>query len=422
MRAMTTPLRLSLADARRIAIEAQGFATPRLSRTRNEPRKGEAERILALVSQLGVVQLDSVNVVARAHYLPIHARLGHYTRQTFDDAIWGESRPRALFEYWGHEASILPVGLQPLFRWRMDRAAAGTGIWKHIARFGRERKAFVDEVLAEVRRRGPTRASEIEGAPKKRGGRWWSRSEGKHALEWLFWLGAVSTSTRKHFERIYDVTERVVPAEILATKTPPEAEAHRALLAIAARALGVATEEDLRDYYRLSPKDARPRLPELVEEGVLVPATVEGWDKPAYVSREAAARSRRRSQTSPRVAFLAPFDPLVWFRARALRLFDFHYRIEIYTPAAARTHGYYVLPVLVGDGLPARVDMKANRESSTLLVHGAWLEKGIVADDVAAPIAEELQRFAMWLGLEKVSIARKGNLASSLRGAFGALR
>jgi uncharacterized protein len=390
-------LSLSLDEARRIALFAQGFGA--------RPKLGPIEA----VRKLGVLQLDSVNVVCRAHYLPLFARLGAYDRAALDGAAWSTLRKRKLFEYWGHEASLLPVAMQPLFRWRMERAARGKGVWGHIARFGGERKKFIEEVFREVRARGPLRASEIASAHERRRGTWWTRSDGKIALEWLFWSGRVSTATRRHFERIYDVTERVLPPSILASPTPDEHDAHRTLLTIAARALGVATMDDLADYFRLSTPDARPRIHELVEEGVLRAVKVETWPKPAFIADRVKAPKNEAS------ALLTPFDPIVWRRARAERLFDFTYRIEIYTPAPKRKYGYYVLPFLFGDRLVARVDLKADRAEKTLFVRAAHAEKNVKKAAVADALAERLRSLASWLDLERVTVEKSGDLASALR-------
>ncbi|MBX3233800.1 MAG: YcaQ family DNA glycosylase [Labilithrix sp.] len=383
---------MRVGEARRVAVAGQGF--------------GGRRRGVAVVERLGVVQIDSVNVLARAHYLPVFARVGAYDRGVLDAAAW---RTHRLFEYWGHMASLLPVGSQPLFRWRMARAREGVGTWGHVARFAREKRRYLARVLREIRDRGPLAASELSSAEASKGG-WWVWSEAKHAVEALFWQGRLCVATRRAgFERVYDLPERVLPAEVHAAPTPREADAHRELVRIAARALGVATEDDLADWFRLSRKETRPRVAELVEEGELEPVAVEGWDRPAWRHRDARARRFEGC------ALLAPFDPLVWHRPRALRLFDFHYRIGIYTPAAARTHGYYVLPVLLGDELVARVDLKADRAARVLRVQSAWLEEGRRAGAVAEPVRAELRRMADWLGLEDVVVARRGTLAAALR-------
>jgi uncharacterized protein YcaQ len=362
-----------------------------------------------VVDGLGLLQIDSVNVLARAHYLPLFSRLGPYPTSLLERAAWGRRSERRLFEYWGHEASLLPLALQPLLRWRMARAARGEGIYRSIALFARERADFIAAVRREVETRGPLTASELgEGGRGK--GAWWGWSDGKRALEYLFWSGAVTTATRRNFERVYDVPERVLPPAIAAAPTPPEGEAIRALLLIAARALGLATAGDLRDYFRLHPADAHPRLAELVAEGALLPVAVEGWKQPAYL--DPAARRPRRVAAR---ALVSPFDPLVWERARTERLFQFRYRIEIYTPAHKREHGYYVLPFLLGDRLVTRVDLKADRPEGRLRVRAAHAEPGVDAAQVAAALAEELALMARWLGLGDIVCERRGDLAAALR-------
>ncbi|MDN2564849.1 winged helix-turn-helix domain-containing protein [Aquibium sp. A9E412] len=390
---------LSPAMARRIALAAQGFADRR-------PRTAVARRhLMSAIGRTGLLQIDSVNVVSRAHYLPLFSRLGPYPTALLDRAA--QRRPRALFEYWAHEASLLPVALQPLMRWRMARAADGHGIYAGLARFGRERRGFVAEVLARVAAEGPLAASDIETAPGRSG--WWEWGEAKRALEWLFWAGKVTTHARRaSFERVYDLPERVLPEAVLGAPTPSADDAQRALVEIAARAHGVATASDLRDYFRLAPAETRARIAELVEDGVLVPVAVGGWQHPAYLHR--AARLPRRIA---RNALLAPFDPVVWERNRCERLFGFRYRLEIYTPAERRVHGYYVLPFLMGDRLVARVDLKADRQAGTLRVRAAHGEATAPAATAPA-LRAELARMATWLGLERVAVAPHGDLAAAL--------
>ena len=397
--------RLSLAEARRIALAAQGFGQPRVA---EEAGKRELRGVF---ERLGVVQIDSVNVLARAHTLPAFSRLGRYQAADLSALAYG-GRKRALFEYWGHEASLLPVALQPLLRWRMARAARGEGIYGAIARFGRERKELIDQVRREVGERGPLAAGELSHQHKGEGG-WWGWSEGKRALEWLFWAGEVTTATRRGtFERVYGLTEQVLPRSVIETPTPDEADAQRELLRMSARCLGVATERCLRDYFRLGPVDARPRIAELVEAGELVPTVVEGWDKIAYFGREARRPRRVEAQ-----ALLAPFDPLIWQRERVEALFGARIRLELYTPREKRTHGYYVLPFLLGDRIVARVDLKADRAASTLRVQAAHAEAGVAGKTIVEPLAAELGLMAEWLGLERVKVERAGDLARVLAGA-----
>src|SRR6185312_9140072 len=396
---------LTAGEARRIALAAQGFATPR-------PDRPIGKRDLTkLIERLGVVQIDSVNVVSRTHYLPAFSRLGAYPRTLLEDVAWGRKRP--LFEYWAHEASLLPLDSQPLLRWRMQDAHDGVGVWKGVARFLRERRDFVDKVQQEISARGPMAASELEMGHKGDGG-WWGWSEAKRAVECLFWTGELTTATRRGtFERVYGLPEKVLPRAILETPTPSREEAHRELYRRAIRAMGIATSKDLRDYFRMPVEGARARMAELVEDGALVPVTVKGWRETAYL--DPAARWPRRVEAT---ALLSPFDNLIWFRERTERMFGVRYRIEIYTPAHKRTHGYYVLPFLEGDALTARVDLKADRKAGVLVVQASHAEPW--ASEATPPrLAEELKLMAGWLGLEDVRVARRGDLAGPLAGAVG---
>jgi uncharacterized protein len=399
--------KISAAAARRIALAAQGFGVERPGGVAN---LGHVRRA---IDRLGLLQIDSVNVLTRAHYLPLFSRLGNYDSDHLDTLAWGRKSRRGLFEFWAHEASLLPLSSQPLWRWRMDRAARNAGEGKRkLHKFRRTKARYIDEVRREIVDRGALAASELSNSGPGRGA-WWGWSDGKLALEWLFFAGVLTTATRKGtFERVYDLTERVLPASVQALPTPSAEEAQRELLRISARALGVATETDLRDYFRLGVADTKARLAELVEAGDLLPVTVEGWPKQAYL--DPAARQPRRIEAR---ALLAPFDPLVWERDRTHRIFDFFYRIEIYTPVAKRKHGYYVLPFLLGDRLVGRVDLKADRASSRLLVHAAHLEEGVEAKIVAGPLREELRLMADWLGLEDVSLPRSGTLGRLMRRA-----
>jgi len=385
--------KLSLPEARRIALAAQGFGEPR-------PEKVTAARWLRILDRLSLHQIDSVNVLVRAHYLPAFSRLGPYDRSLIDRAAWGAPRKRRLFEYWAHEASLLPLPLHPLLRWRMARANRGEVGWKGLRLFAGERRAEAQVFLERIRNEGPSVASDLED--KRRRGGWWEWGDAKQALEWLFWAGHITTATRRgSFERVYDLSERVIPAEILALPTPEAKDAQRTLVERAARALGVATGQELRDYFRLGPEDGRLAVASLAEAGVLEPVEVPGWAHLAYLHRDA----RRPRRASAR-ALLAPFDPLVWERSRTLRLFDFHYRIEIYTPAEKRQHGYYVLPFLLGDRLVGRVDLKADRQGGRLLAHAVHLEPH-APPDVMDAVAQELAMMADWLGLADVVLPSK---------------
>jgi len=395
---------LSLPAARRIALAAQGFGEDRPAATPDWRRMGRA------LERIGLLQIDSVNVLARAHYLPLYARLGPYPRGSLEAAAWG--RPRRMFEYWAHEASLLPLDLHPLLRWRMARAERGEGTWNRMKPYAGERRGQAEALLARIRDHGPLAASDLE-APKGQGG-WWGWSEAKTALEWLFFAGFITTRTRRgSFERVYDLAERVIPARVLDLPTPDACEAQRRLLAIAARALGVATAGDLRDYFRLTAQDAAARIAELVEAGELVPVKVKGWPQTAYLHRGA-----RRPRRIGARALLAPFDPLVWERARAERLFGMRYRIEIYTPAHRRTHGYYVLPFLLGEAMAARVDLKSDRAGGALVVQNAHLEPDAPAHTAEA-LAAELATMGAWLGLERVEVSGRGDLAPALTRALG---
>lgn len=395
-------MKVSAEEARRIALAAQGFDGPRPS---SPPSTRE---VVQAIDRLGAVQIDSVNVLVRSHYLPLFSRLGPYDVSLIDRAAYG--RGRRLFEYWGHEASLLPVKLQPLLRWRMERAARGSGVYGGLVRWARRHRPFIETVFAEIRERGPLAASELSNGGKSRGA-WWGWSAGKHALEWLFWAGRVTTATRRRFERVYDVPERALPSRVLATPTPTDDVAQRSLVRIAARALGVATARDLRDYFRLDAADTKRRIEELVEARLLVPAEVEGWREPAYVD----PRVRAPEQITAR-ALVSPFDSLIWARERTERVFGFRYRIALYTPAAERTHGYYVLPFLLGDRLVARVDLKADRQDRVLRVPAAYAEDGVDPKMVAPALADELAEMAGWLGLDKVAVAARGDVARALRG------
>ncbi len=399
--------RLTLASARRIALAAQGFGRPRPARP---PGVGQIEK---LVKHLGVLQLDSVNVFSRAHYVPVFSRLGPYDCSRLDRiAGHGNGKvDRRLFEYWAHEASLIPVEHQPLFRWRMadvDREA-----WGSVSRVAHERPDLVAQTLELVAEQGPIRARDTGAVrPPSRAGHMWNWHEGKVALEHLFFTGRVAAARRVNFERLYDTIERVLPAGILETPTPSPAEAQRELVRIAARALGVATEPDLGDYFRLPRADSKQRVAELVAGGELLPVAVGGWDAPAYLWPAAWQPRKLRAR-----ALLSPFDSLIWFRPRTERLFGFRYRIEIYTPAPKRVHGYYVLPFLLGDTLVARVDLKSDRDRGVLLVQGAFAEPDVETGHVAAELAAELGQVASWLGLDDVVVGARGDLAAELAAA-----
>jgi len=398
---------LTVLQARRIALAAQGF-------TRARPETVAARHVARTVARLGFFQIDSVNVVARAHYMPLYSRLGPYDRELLHRA--SGRAPRKLFEYWAHEAAFVDVDLWPALRFRMDDAS---GMWGGPRRIAQEKPELVARVLHEVRSRGPLSAREIEhDVPRERGHWGWNWSEAKMALEHLFYTGAVTAARRNAaFERVYDVPERVIPSAILARPPLSSDEAHLRLVEHAARAHGIGTEQCLRDYFRLEVAPTRAAVASLVADGVLEPTTVAGWARPAYRHRDAVLPRRVDAR-----ALLSPFDPLVFERTRTERLFGFRYRIEIYVRAEKRVHGYYVLPFLLGDRLVARVDLKADRQASTLVVHSAWAEPHAPAH-TAEELAAELTDMARWLGLDIVAPPTAGDLAGELTSALaGRLR
>jgi uncharacterized protein len=379
-------LRISAAEARRLALGAQGFAD---SRPPAEPTGWDLRRVLKRVALL---QIDSVNVLERAHYLPAFSRLGPYPTAALDRL--SQRAPRRLFEYWGHEASLIGVDLQPLLRWRMDRAEDEA--WGSMLRVQDERPGLVESVLEQVRERGPIAASELDEKRPRRSGPWWDWSDSKRAIEWLFFTGQVTAARRRRFERLYDLPERVLPRDVLAAPTPAPDEAQRELLRIAARALGVAAERDLRDYFRFPAATAKARVAELVEAGDLLPVEVEGWGRTqGYLA--AGARIPRRVEAA---ALVGPFDSVLWERSRLRRIWDFDFRLEIYVPAPKRVHGYYVLPFLLGDRFVARVDLKADRAAGVLRVPAVHHEPD-APPETADALDAELTALASWLGLER---------------------
>ena len=396
------------AQARRIALAAQGFADPRPA------GRITARHIRKVLDRIAVLQIDSVNVFSRAHYLPVFARIGNYPRETLDRLTGYQPRPNGqeMFEYWAHAASLLPVAVHPLMRWRMDRAH--TEPWPGIRRIAKENPGLLEDILQLIKDEGPITAGDT-GIPRPapRPGHMWNWHDGKTALEYLFYEGRVTTAKRVNFERYYDLTERVLPPDVLAAPTPTEAEAKLELTRIAARALGVATEPDLRDYFRISHSTSKVAVAQLVESGELIPVEVLGWAAPAYVWHEA-----RRPRGVPARALLSPFDSLVWFRERTERLFGFRYRIEIYTPEKQRQYGYYVLPFLLGDMLVGRVDLKSDRQAGVLRVQSAWIELGHDPHYVAAELAEELALTAAWQGLDRIEVVERGDLAKELAAAL----
>jgi uncharacterized protein len=397
---------LSNAQARRIALAAQGLAAPK--------REGGANwaRMSKSIETMGLLQIDSVNVLCRSHYLPVFSRAGAYGQATLDARTHG-GKKRAFFEYWAHEASFLPLKLYPLMRWKMERARKGDGTYGGVHKFARENRAYVKKALEEVKARGPTTVSDLT-EPGERSGHWWGWSKGKYALEYLFDTGEVTAAKREGFERFYDLPERVIPPEALNAPAPPSRDAIRELLDVSGKALGIATEFDLRDYFRLPVADTKIGIADLVEAGRLVPVSVKDWKHQAYLHREAQVPRKTGA-----AALVSPFDPICWERDRAERIFGFRYRIEIYTPKPKRVYGYYVLPFLMGDRFAARICLKADRQAGVLRANAIHLEPGADMDETSAALAAELQRMAGWLGLGGVEVSKQGDLAHALQKRLG---
>lgn len=386
-------------QARRIALAAQGF-------TRSRPAGPVTSRHLnAAIARLGFFQIDSVNVLQRAQYLPMFSRMGPYDVELIHRA--SGRAPRRLFEYWAHEAALVDVRLWPALRFRMD---SGAQMWGGIARINDEKPELVAWVLDEVRANGPLTAREVEhDAPRDKTDWGWNWSEVKRALEYLFYKGEVTAARRNsQFERVYDLPERVLPPQVMAQPALDPDEAHVELVRHAATALGIGSPQCLRDYFRLQPEPTQQAIATLVDAGELLPATITGWKRPVFLHADAARPRSVRAR-----ALLSPFDPLVFERTRTEVLFDFRYRIEIYVPSHKRVHGYYVLPFLLGDRLVARVDLKADRTKGVLRVNSAWGEPDAPVS-TAEQLAEELGLMARWLGLDTVSVARKGDLSHAL--------
>jgi uncharacterized protein len=397
---------LSVKQARRVALVAQGF------NGRQPPATIAARHVTQVIERLGVVQIDSVNALVRSHYLPLFSRLGNYPQKLLDQAAWSQGRQRKLFEYWGHEASLLPIELYPLMRWRMQRAAQGEGIYQQLATFGREQPQTLARVLQAVRDQGALGAGSIS-TREDRAGQWWDWSQEKLALEWLFAAGEVTVAGRRGFERLYDLPERVLPAQIIDHPELTEADAQRGLLLHAVTALGIGTEKDIRDYFRQDSAPAKVGLAELVEDGAIEAVQVKGWKQPAYILP--GSKIPRKVTAS---ALLSPFDSLVWERARTERLFDFHYRLEIYTPAHKRVYGYYVLPFLHNERIAARIDLRAERAAGRLAVHAVHEEQPGLDEEGMQALAANLRQLANWLGLPEVLINCQRASAARLRVAF----
>ena len=373
---------LSIADAQALALAAQGFDTAR------PKTKATQRHVDALISRLGVIQIDSVNVLVRSQELPLFSRLGNHNR----NAIPKATEQQKLFEYWGHEAAHLPVEIHPLFRWKMEAARLGKAKHWGLTSFYDDNKAFVKRMLKHVEKNGPTTSRELSTRTEKKG-TWWDWDEAKVALEYLFLTGQLMSRGRgTDFARIYDTPEHVLPEDVLNAPTPSEHDARKQLLVRSAIAQGVATASDLADYYRQKPTTVKPLITELVEEGELRVVAVDGWTEKAFVHRATKLPKQLHA-----TALLSPFDSLVWCRPRNERLFNFHYRIEIYTPKEKRKFGYYVLPFMMNGEMVGRVDLKADRANSKLLVHSVHTEKGVKRSTINDALNNELRTMASWL-------------------------
>ena len=394
----------SVDEARRIALAAQGFDRPRPS------GRLDARHLRRVFDTVGLVQIDSVNVLARAHYMPFFSRLGPYDTAALDRLVWGSGQ---VFEYWGHEASLIPVERYGLFRHRME---GGRRMWWRRDEFLRKHAEHADALVAHIRENGPVVHGEVhdEARDGERRAGWWEWSESKRLLEALFTSGRLAVGDRRNFTRLYDTPERILPAEVLGGPHPDADEALRELVRLGAVHHGIGTASDIGDYYRVGMTPAKAALEELADAGEVQRVTVRGWKDRAYLAN--GARLPRRIEAQ---ALLSPFDPVVWDRDRAERLFNFRYRIEIYTPEAKREYGYYVLPFLLGDQIVGRVDLKADRKVGTLLVQASHLEPGHDEAHVASALADELGQVARWQGLSSILVRRRGHLAGAVAKALG---
>lgn len=394
-----TSAEISSGEARQMVLATQGFGDQSLTEQPESATLGKTS------TQLGAIQIDSVNVVVRSHYMPLLSRLGPYPMESLDDLTY---RQRSLFEYWGHEASLIPISLYHLFRHRMDDAKPNG----RVAHLLNSAPFYVESVLREIQERGPLIVSELSD-PGQRTGPWWGYNNGKIALEWLFATGRLAIADRRNFARVYDLAERIIPSKYLNAPIITSKDAIRELLQISAKALGIGTAKDIADYYRIRAQVAREPLRELEEDGQLTRVSVAGWKEPAYIHSGAPVNANVKA-----AAILSPFDSLIWSRDRTERLFGFRYRIEIYVPQAARKFGYYVMPFLMGNQLVARVDLKAERQEATLMVKSSHVEEGQDSARVASELAKQLNAMSQWLGLEQVTVDRSGNLSTDLHAAM----
>jgi uncharacterized protein len=396
---------LTLREARRLALSSQGFG-----KSKSAAASGWSAQDQAL-KKLHLLQIDSVNVLSRSHYLPLFSRLGNYDRNALD-ARTLQTDGREFFECWAHEASLVRMELHPLMRWRMNRAHKGDGIYRSMRDFAHSEKTYLKNILQFVKSHGPTAQSDLPDKSKGEGG-WWGWSKGKLALETLFAQGLLTTAKRESFERFYDLPERIIPAEILNLPTPSERDSILKLIDLSAQALGVGSAFDFRDYFRLPIADAKLAMNDAIDAGIIQPISIDGWKPQAYIHQ--AAKIPRKLDAS---ALVSPFDPICWDRDRTERLFDFHYRIELYTPQPKRKFGYYVLPFLMGEGFGGRVCLKADREAETLRANASHHEEFIDTEAAAVQMAQELKRMAHWLGLPNIEIKNSGNLAKQLAKHF----
>ena len=392
--------------ARRMTLGAQGFSD---SRPSGKVTKRHMQRVMG---RLGVIQLDSIPVVIRTQYLPFHSRLGPYDPALFDRVAYKDD---AWFEAWSHEASLLPVAAEPNFRWMRERAAEGA-TWKGLYEVSQREPGYVQSVLDEVRERGAVTGGTLSDPRPVTGdgSGWWHRSLGVLALDWLFRIGEIGIRRQGNFEKVFSPLDTIVPQDVLAAKTPAPDDAIKALIVSSVKSLGVGTAEDIADYFRLPIRDIRRLLPDVVEDGRINPISVGGWDRPAFV--DPGAKTPRKIEGA---TVLSPFEPIVWRRDRAERIWGFDYRIEIYVPEAKRRWGYYVLPVLVDGHLVARLDVKTDRQDAVLRIKQAHAEAGQVAGEVAERVAPAVRDLAQLVGVDEIDVEGKGDLAAVLANALG---
>ena len=388
--------RITISQARRFALAAQGFTGDRPT------GRVDTRHYRKVVDHVRLIQLDSVNVFSRAHFMPFFSRLGRYDRDGLDKWLW---RSGEMFEYWGHEASLIPSGHHRLFRWQMERGAN----WKAMTRLQEKEPGYIEDVLNQVRERGPIQTKELDDPGERIGRTMWNWNTGKLALEILFIEGRITCADRPNFTRMYDICDRVIPREHLDAPDMSREEAQTTLLDLAARAMGVASADDLGDYYRIRMPEIRPLVDRMAKSGRLIEVNVEGWDKTGYLHPDAVL-PRSASGT----ALLSPFDNLIWYRPRVERLWNFRYRIEIYVPEPQRIYGYYVLPFMLDGQLVGRVDLKTDRQAGSLRVKGAFAEPNVDKPAVGRALYDELELVANWLGMDDIEIVDNGDLAPHL--------